>query len=313
MTQPRRRRLTLQELGVNPLADQATLVAAGPPVTSPLSAKSEPNPLSWPPETPKSSGRLYAIGDIHLSYPANRDALEKLHHYPDDGLIICGDVGESVDQLTLAFKTAKERFKKVWWVPGNHELYTLPSEAETGTRGEAKYLECVHVARAHGVLTPEDAFEIWHGEGGPCIVAPIFTFYDYSFRPDDVTLENAVEWAKEEDIEATDEHLLHFEPYRSRAEWCGVLVEKFKRKLETAKAAHPGIPLVIANHWPLREDLVFLKWMPRFSIWCGTRKTEDWHKIFGAKVVVSGHLHIRRTDWKDGTRFEECSFGYPRQ
>jgi hypothetical protein len=53
--------------------------------------------------------------------------------------------------------------------------------------------------------------------------------------------------------------------------------------------------------------------VPRFSIWCGTKKTEDWHTKFKAKVVVSGHLHVRRTDWKDGTRFEECSLGYPRQ
>jgi hypothetical protein len=30
-------------------------------------------------------------------------------------------------------------------------------------------------------------------------------------------------------------------------------------------------------------------------------------------VVVTGHLHVRRTDWKDGTRFEEVSLGYPRQ
>jgi len=30
-------------------------------------------------------------------------------------------------------------------------------------------------------------------------------------------------------------------------------------------------------------------------------------------VAVSGHLHVRRTDWRDGTRFEEVSLGYARQ
>jgi hypothetical protein len=29
--------------------------------------------------------------------------------------------------------------------------------------------------------------------------------------------------------------------------------------------------------------------------------------------VVTGHLHVRRTDWIDGVRFEEVSLGYPRQ
>ena len=34
---------------------------------------------------------------------------------------------------------------------------------------------------------------------------------------------------------------------------------------------------------------------------------------FRAEAAVSGHLHVRRTDWRDGTRFEEVSLGYARQ
>jgi hypothetical protein len=120
-----------------------------------------------------------------------------------------------------------------------------------------------------------------------------------------------VPWAREMNIEATDEFLLHPDPYPSREEWCKNLVQKFEAKLEDAKARFPEVPLIIANHWPLREDLVTLKFIPRFSIWCGTKLTADWHQRFNAKVVVSGHLHIRRTDWKNGCRFEEVSLGYP--
>ena len=29
--------------------------------------------------------------------------------------------------------------------------------------------------------------------------------------------------------------------------------------------------------------------------------------------MVSGHLHVRRTDWIGDTRWEEVSLGYPRQ
>ena len=73
------------------------------------------------------------------------------------------------------------------------------------------------------------------------------------------------------------------------------------------------LPLVLINHFPLRSDLADTPFVPRFRIWCGTRRTEDWHVRFGAAVVVSGHVHIRRTDWRDGVRFEEVSLGYPRQ
>ncbi|KAJ1335688.1 metallophosphoesterase [Microdochium nivale] len=287
-------------------------------------------------------GKLYAIADLHLSYASNQEALAALHDvHHDDGLILVGDMGEKLEHLRVAFAWAKAHFKTVWWVPGNHELYTITSENGDGdgrprqkqpteeekqesrrsgrARGAAKYDLCVATARRHGVLTPEDDFVVW--EGGEfadgrdrAVVCPIFTLYDYSFRPADVRREDALDWALAEDIQATDEVLLHPDPHDTRDEWCAALVDRSEAKLARAReSTFPGVPLVIANHWPLTEKVVYLPRIPRFSLWCGTRKTADWHTRFGAKVVVSGHLHVRRTDWIDGVRFEECSLGYPRQ
>ncbi|KAL7622825.1 hypothetical protein AAE478_006504 [Parahypoxylon ruwenzoriense] len=279
--------------------------------------------------------KLYAIGDLHLAYEYNRKALEELQPHPEDGLILCGDVGESDAHLELAFGAAKRNFRDVWWCPGNHELYTMSSASappEQRLRGEQRYTHCIEVARRFGVRTPEDEFVRWDGDGGPVLVAPIFTLYDYSFRPPHVSREGALKWAEEADTVATDEFMLHPDPHPSRDEWCRVLVERAERRLAEARTPSPAkttdddgsggaeeererevLPLVIANHWPLREDLVYIPKVPRFSLWCGTKATEDWHARFGAKVVVSGHLHVPRTDWKDGVRFEECSLGYPRQ
>jgi hypothetical protein len=52
--------------------------------------------------------------------------------------------------------------------------------------------------------------------------------------------------------------------------------------------------------------------VPRFSVWCGTTRTEDWARRFGARAVVSGHLHLRTTLVRHGVRYEEVSLGYPR-
>ncbi|KAH8600084.1 metallophosphoesterase-like protein [Bisporella sp. PMI_857] len=253
--------------------------------------------------------KLFAVGDLHLSYQANREALEALDSHPEDGLILCGDIGETVEHLEIAFKAATRNFKEVVWVPGNHELYSVP--VQTALRGEAKYNQCIEVARRYGVRTPEDDYLRWEGEGGPAIIAPIFTLYDYSFRPGDVSREGALKWAEKAETVATDEYLLHPDPYPSREAWCTALVAKTEQKLEAA--AREGVPLIIVNHWPLREDLVYIPRVPRFSLWCGTKLTNDWHTRFNAKVVISGHLHVPRTDWKDGVRFEECSVGYPKQ
>jgi hypothetical protein len=141
------------------------------------------------------TGKLYAIADIHVAFAFNREAWSKLAPHPGDGLILCGDVGETIEHLHLAFSKATKCFDTVWWCPGNHELYTLSAGSNDGARGELKYQQCVEVARSYDVLTPEDDFVVWEGEGGPAVIAPIFTLYDYSFKPDDVALESTSNFA----------------------------------------------------------------------------------------------------------------------
>lgn len=202
------------------------------------------------------SRKLYAISDLHLSYKDNREALQAIKPHPSDSIILCGDIGETAEHLSLAFAAYKANFDQVWWCPGNHELYTLPTNKEKGARGEYKYKELLEVARQYGVLTPEDDFVKWEGEGGPAIVAPIFTLYDYSFRPDHVKLEDAVSWAAEENVQATDEALLHPDPYPTRQDWCAALVARTEAKLAETIARNPDVPVIIAGHWPLRQELV---------------------------------------------------------
>jgi hypothetical protein len=77
------------------------------------------------------------------------------------------------------------------------------------------------------------------------------------------------------------------------------------------QAAAGHRPLVLVNHFPLRQDLARLWRIPRLSLWYGTRSTEDWHVRFLVVAVVYRHLHIRGTHLRDGVRFEEVSLGYP--
>ena len=73
------------------------------------------------------------------------------------------------------------------------------------------------------------------------------------------------------------------------------------------------LPTVLINHFPLvREPTRILRY-PEFAQWCGTERTAEWHVKFHAAAAVYGHLHIPRTTWYDGVRFEEVSLGYPRE
>lgn len=250
--------------------------------------------------------RLLAISDLHLSSAPNLAALAELPAFPDDWLIVAGDVAERPSLLQTGLAMLRARFARVIWTPGNHDLWTVSERDGTGL---SKYEALVALARAVDVLTPEDPYPVWPGPGGRCVIAPLFLLYDLSFRPPDVALEDVVAWAGETRTVCADELLLDPTPYPSRPDWCRARC----RESEARLMALGGAPTVLVNHYPLRQELVRIPRIPRFAPWCGTVTTRDWHTRFHARVAVSGHLHVRRTDWQAGTRFEEVSLGYPHQ
>jgi predicted phosphodiesterase len=252
--------------------------------------------------------KLWAIADLHLAAERNRDGLLALPAYPEDWLIVAGDICEGLELFNEALGWLTKRFARVVWVPGNHELW-LTDRGQAPRSSVTKYAALVEIARRNGVLTPEDPFVVWPPTGD--VIVPLCTLYDYSFRPDDVTLDNVVAWAAEFRNVAADEHLISAAPFPGMVEWCAARCDATEDRLARELAA--DAQTILVGHYPLREDLVRIPRIPRFTPWCGTRRTEDWHVRYRAVVAVSGHLHVRRTDWRDGTRFEEVSLGYPRQ
>jgi predicted phosphodiesterase len=251
---------------------------------------------------------LWAISDLHVGFEANRAALAGVTARPDGWLILAGDIGETEEHLQLTLDALAPRFRKLLWCPGNHELWTVGAH---DARGVAKYERLVKICRERGVLTPEDDYVVWDaGAGERFLLAPLFLLYDYTFRPDHIAPEHAVAWAAESGILCADEKLLHPAPYATRQAWCAARCELSAQRLERA-LRDTGLRSILINHFPLKHALAKLPAIPRFQVWCGTRRTEDWHTRFNAAVVVSGHLHIRKTSVHDGCRFEEVSLGYP--
>jgi 3',5'-cyclic AMP phosphodiesterase CpdA len=253
--------------------------------------------------------KLWAISDLHVGYDANRQAVTDLPAHPDDWLILAGDTGERPSQLEWVISQLAPKFAKIIWTPGNHDLWT-PRHWPAHQRGEPHYDRLVHLCQRHGVLTPEDPFAVWPGDGPRTAIVPTFVLYDYSFRPDEVPREAAVQWAAASGVRCADEELLSPQPYPTRDAWCEARVAWSEKRLS---AIPSDVRIVLANHFPLRRDLAVLPRIPRFSIWCGTRATESWMTRFPIDVVVSGHLHIRSSQRIDDVQYDEVSLGYPSQ
>ncbi len=259
---------------------------------------------------PAEGASLLATSDLHVRYAGNREVMESIRpRAHGDWLIVAGDVGDTVADIRWALALLRSRFDKVIWAPGNHELWTLPHDQVT-LRGQERYQHLVDVCRELDVVTPEDEFPVWTMDGEEFVVVPLFLLYDYSWRPDGMTVPDALAFARQTRIVCTDEFFLHPDPYSSRPDWARARLASTLARLEALPA---GRRTVLASHWPLhRAPTRILRW-PHFAMWCGMDATQDWHLRFRAAAAVYGHLHIPITADIDGVRFEEVSLGYPRE
>ncbi len=255
------------------------------------------------------SPTLRAVSDLHVSHPENRQILEKLRPtHAGDWLVVAGDVAEKVADIRWGLETLAGRFARVIWAPGNHELWTHPRD-EITLRGEDRYRHLVDTCRELGVLTPEDDYAVWTGPGGPAVVAPLLVLYDYSFRPAGAAdAAEGLAMAYRANVMCTDELLLHPDPYPTRDAWCNARLAYTEQRLDRCSRE---LPTVLVNHYPLVRHPTRVLRHPEFAQWCGTEATALWHRRFRATAVVYGHLHIPRTTWYDGVRFDEVSLGYP--
>ncbi|WP_132993605.1 metallophosphoesterase family protein [Gordonia zhaorongruii] len=256
---------------------------------------------------------LWAISDLHVSHRGNEQILDQVRpKQAGDWLIVAGDVAERTDDIIDTLRRLAARFTTVIWVPGNHELYTTAKDP-LQLHGVARYDYLVQACRDIGVVTPEDIYPLFDpGDGSdPVRVVPMFLLYDYTFRPEGtVSALQALAVARERNVVATDEFLLSPEPFGTRDAWGRARIEATRTRLE---ALDPTERTVLINHWPLRREPCDALMYPEFALWCGSELTADWHTRFNAVCSVYGHLHIPRTTWYDGVRFEEVSVGYPRE
>ena len=197
-------------------------------------------------------GRLLAVSDLHVSHPRNRQWVADLPPgSPGDWLLVAGDLAEKVEDIEWTLRTLRSRYGTVVWVPGNHDLWAHPRDP-VKLRGEARYQHLVALCRELGVITPEDPYPVWTGDGGPAVIVPLFLLYDYTFRPDGTsTKAEALDLAYRTGVIGADERHLHPDPYPSREAWCQARIDATLPRLA---AIDPELPTILVSHFPLTRE-----------------------------------------------------------
>eukprot|EP00913_Durusdinium_trenchii_P023764 g22319.t1 len=69
--------------------------------------------------------RVFGISDVHTDWDENLRQLEELPvgPYSEDALLLAGDVSHDFQKVSQTLQLLKQRFKYLFFVPGNHDLY----------------------------------------------------------------------------------------------------------------------------------------------------------------------------------------------
>ena len=232
--------------------------------------------------------RIWAVSDLHTDFRENRAALfaRSFREHADDVLIVAGDIadGEAVIAETLSFLVS--RFREVFFVPGNHELW-VRGEARDSVR---KFEDVLDLCARLGVCTaPARVGGAW--------VVPLFSWYDASF---DVRGEG-----DEASLEAwSDRYFCRWPAAMGRVdEWFLARNEPHVRRYDA--------PVVTFSHFVPRPELVpDVRWL-RFkglALVAGSTGIEAQIRRIRPAVHVFGHTHIPEDRVIDGVRYVQNDY-----
>eukprot|EP01052_Picozoa_sp_SAG31_P004085 SAG31_NODE_166_length_21670_cov_22.507719_3_plen_443_part_00 len=119
---------------------------------------------------PKPQAVLFT-SDIHVDFPANWQWMEQLPQMPHVVLIVAGDICTSLAKLEDALKILASRFNRVFYCPGNHELWT---SRQSGLNSIEKFFRILQICDSVPGVETRPAWV------GSVAIIPIFSWYKRS-------------------------------------------------------------------------------------------------------------------------------------
>jgi predicted phosphodiesterase len=236
--------------------------------------------------------RVFALSDIHIDYSENARWVANLSRgeYQDDVLILAGDVTDTPSLLDWCLSTLTRRFKKVMFVPGNHELWVMREDRTKNSL--QKFDEVCAVVESTGA-----SMQAFHQSG--LSIIPLLGWYDYSFG------------------EPSKELRLIWMDYRS-CRWPSGSTDQdiaaYFAAFNDEQNSRAGGKVITYSHFLPRIDL-----MPEFipSAYkilypvLGSVLLEHQLRRLNSSIHVYGHSHVNRQVKIDDVLYVNNAFGYP--
>lgn len=238
--------------------------------------------------------RLFALSDLHVDFEANARWVSALSRsdYRQDVLILAGDLTDSLAQLQWCLEQLAQRFRKVFFVPGNHDLWVARDAASVTSLD--KFATVMRAAEDSGAMLHAEVVD------GVAIV-PLLGWYDGSFGAPGRALRDA--W--------TDFHAC-----RWPAGWTEADVTDYFLSRNVLPERLGGDLTLSFSHFLPRIDVMPAYIPPGKRMLypvLGSTRIEQLVRAIGSDIHVYGHSHVNRDVHLDGVRYVNNAFGYPHE
>jgi len=236
--------------------------------------------------------RIFSISDLHVDFKDNWHWVEALSllDFSQDTLLVAGDIAHDLGRVEMALAALRARFSRVFFVPGNHELWVAGEQGDSIDKFERLLALCVEC----GVETRPNSV-------GNQRIVPLFSWYNADFDSEGQGDAGALaswgdfrfcRWPGE--IESLD----HYFSRRNDPPVC--------TDVQTISFSHflPRRELL-----PPVENLRF-KGLPKVA---GSVLLDEQIRAAGADIHIFGHSHIPCDKMIDGVRYIQQPLAYPKE
>jgi predicted phosphodiesterase len=237
--------------------------------------------------------RILAISDLHTDFRENMGLVEQLSDvtHQHDILIAAGDISDRFSTLESTLALLRAKFNKVFYVPGNHELWVR----KEGYSSVEKFFRVLALCDRLDIQTrPEKVDGVW--------IVPLFSWYEPQFDTDNSGDDDTLSaW--------TDFYLCKW-PLAVEQ-----VCEFFMSMNEPHLRAYDGLVVSFSHFLPRRDLLpaverLKFKGLPKVA---GCAALDKQIRDLKSGVHVFGHSHISCDRIIDGVRYIQNPLRYPRE
>mmetsp|Transcript_21146 Transcript_21146/g.36302 ORF Transcript_21146/g.36302 Transcript_21146/m.36302 type:complete len:289 (-) Transcript_21146:831-1697(-) len=246
--------------------------------------------------------RFFTVSDIHADHSLNWDWVQNIsdtEYRKDSVLLLAGDVCDDLKVVRKTLYAFTQKFARVFYIPGNHELWTVPGKDDN-------YKDSLDKMNAINLIADELGVETGCAKIGSIWIAPLFSWYDDDFD-EDRTPDPAVisMW--------TDYRYCRWPKYLQSHNLAQYFLEMNKSTVRQVAQDATKSAVLTFTHFLPRRELLPEKEKLYFNLYkvAGSLLIDEQLRRMGATVHCFGHSHIPVDVTIEGVRYISNPLGYP--